>query len=126
MDNTNMLTLSSMESESDTSFDHNLLTDMKESNYFDIDSLNNSIGETKNKSGLFSLNIQCLAAKWDLFIATINILQEHGTSFDIINLQETWLTDDPGIFEIPGYVSFNLPCCSSTHGGVENIRQRCL
>ena len=95
------------------------------STYIDHDSLPSM--NLAKKQGLFilSINIQSIGAKFNNLLAFLTILKENGIIIDIINLQETWLTNawlnDPDnlqLYQIPGYnlLTQGKICCA--HGGL--------
>ena len=102
----------------DDEYDLEARTLINESRYFDINPLTSKIQELNGNFTLLCINIQCIHAKWDLLVATLDILKEKNIYFSAIALQETWLNDDPGIYELPNYNSFHLPRTCSNHGSL--------
>ena len=88
------------------------------SHYYDIDGMPSCLSNQRNFTVL-SLNIQSIHAKWNLFTSTLASLREKKVEFSAITLQETWLDDDNGAFEIPGYVSFHQSRSCSLHSGLK-------
>ena len=69
---------------------------------------------------LLSLNCQSIQAKFDLLKAHLHSLHLSGCEFDVICLQETWLTHhhNLSLLQLEGYkLVTGLPSCS-LHGGV--------
>ena len=95
------------------------------STYVDLDSLP-SIKLTKKFSFfILSINIQSKGAKFNNLLAFLEFLSNNGIQVDIINLQETWLSqnwlDNPEneqLYAIPGFklLSQGKVCCA--HGGL--------
>ena len=95
------------------------------STYADFDSLPSMKLTKKFSFYILSINIQSIGAKFNNLIAFLSILEENGILIDIINLQETWLSqewlDDPDnkqLYAIPGFnlLSQGKVCCA--HGGL--------
>ena len=93
--------------------------------YADFDSLPSMKLTKKSSFYILSINIQSIGAKFNNFLAFLTVLKENGIQIDIINLQETWLSqawlDDPdnaNFYAIPGFNLFfqGKVCCG--HGGL--------
>ena len=93
---------------------------LEHSPYFNNDDL---ISVLKNKNKILkcmSLNIQCLKAKFNQLQIYVDMLNRSNISFDIICIQETWLSDgsDTSMLELDGYSILTQSPSSSTHGGL--------
>ena len=95
------------------------------STYADFDNLPSMKLTKKFCFYILSINIQSIGAKFNNLLAFLSILKENGIKIDIINLQETWLSqkwlDDPEnkqLYDIPGFklLSQGKVCCA--HGGL--------
>ena len=95
------------------------------STYADFDNLPSMNLTKKFCFYILSINIQSIGAKFNNLLAFLSILKEKGILIDIINLQETWLSqkwlDEPDnihLYAIPGYklLSKGKVCCA--HGGL--------
>ena len=69
---------------------------------------------------VISLNCQSIASKCDEFQCFINYLLTHNCHIYVINLQETWQSNDTyyNDFTLPGYNMYFQPVICSTHGGL--------
>ena len=67
-----------------------------------------------------SVNIQSINAKFNELHLYLYSLKESGYSFDIIFIQESWLTreSDTSLLQLEGYTMLSQPCNCSTHGGL--------
>ena len=95
------------------------------STYADLENLPSMKITKKFSFYILSINIQSIGAKFNNLLAFLSVLNQNGINIDIINLQETWLSqawlDDQNnaqLYAIPG---FNLlfqgkVCCA--HGGL--------
>ena len=92
--------------------------------YYDIESISNK-DISKNGNKILSINIQSINAKFDAFSGFLQILKEKNIIFDVILLQEIWISDDllsqkeySAMFNLPGYnlISQGKICCG--HGGL--------
>ena len=95
------------------------------STYADFDSLPSMKITKKFSFYILSINIQSIGAKFNNLLAFIEILNKNGIQIDIINLQETWLSqtwlDDQNnsqLYAIPGFKLLfqGKVCCA--HGGL--------
>ena len=82
----------------------------------------NFLNEHNNDITIFSVNIQSLNSKFNELQGLIKHLEDKSQHFDIICLQESWLSEDDNydIFNLDGYKlykkHFEADC--STHGGL--------
>ena len=83
------------------------------------------ISKVKGNFKILSINIQSIQAKFDVFCGFLQILKDKHINFDVILLQEIWLSDDllsqddfVAMFNIPGYnlITQGKICCG--HGGL--------
>ena len=67
-----------------------------------------------------SLNCRSISAKFDEFKLFVDDLMNHNCNVDIINLQESWLSDSAyyNDFIIPGYDLHMQPYIYTLHGGL--------
>ena len=90
------------------------------SNYYDSDGIDKMFTKHKDDFSLLSLNIQSIESKFSSLISYLSYLSSHSFNFDVICLQESWLSDshDTCLYQIPGYVliSQGKRCCG--HGGL--------
>ena len=68
----------------------------------------------------FSLNIQSIKSKFDALTAILSELHNNDIKFDVICLQETWLStnQDSALFNIPGCQEINQGKSFSSHFGL--------
>ena len=90
--------------------------------YYDIDGMSKALSRNSQSLSLLSINIQSIKSKFPQLRLLIENLKQNGQSFDVICLQETWLTDDDdfNMFNFDGYVAITKslqPTCSK-HGGL--------
>ena len=93
--------------------------------YVTLDCLPSYLSDVKNDLSIFSLNAQCLPAKYDkLRVVLDNWDNDHDFRFSTLNFQESWLAaDEEGIvdtssLELNGYNVFASGAKCSSHGGV--------
>ena len=69
---------------------------------------------------VLSLNTQSLPAKFTDITLFIDELRTHNCYVDVINFQETWITDNTYFadFNISGYTMYVQPATCSTHSGL--------
>ena len=93
--------------------------------YIDINNLTTLNLPNNLNFHILSVNIQSVSAKFNSLLGFLTILNDNGISVDVLNLQETWLSEswfsDPvnaNLFQIPGYklISQGKICCG--HGGL--------
>ena len=96
----------------------------RKSSYIDINNLSSVTFENR-LFNILSVNIQCINSKFNSLLGFLQILNESNISIDVLNLQETWLSDswlshpdNANVFQIPGYklISLGKQCCG--HGGL--------
>ena len=105
-------------------FDIESQTIINESKYYDLDELTAKMINIKNNFSVLNLNIESINAKWDLLVSILTILESQEIFFSAITLQETWLDEDPKIYELKNYESYDQPRTSSQRGGLKTfIRQ---
>ena len=77
------------------------------SNYFDFEGAVKILSAQHSKLTVLTLNIEGLHAKFDKLTAFLDLLSDNDIHLDVINLQETWLSEPDitnyDIFNIPGY-----------------------
>ena len=93
--------------------------------YVDINDLS-SINLPGNRHfNVLSVNIQSINSKFNSLLGFLQILSDNNISVDVINLQETWVSEswlsdsnNINLFNIPGYklLSKGKHCCG--HGGL--------
>ena len=75
-----------------------------------------------NNITVLSVNIQSLNSKFNQLLGLIEILQDKSLNFDVICLQESWLSEDDNynLFNIGGYNLYkkHLEVDCSSHGGL--------
>ena len=78
-----------------------------ESNYCNIDSLKQNLGNNNDQFTILNLNIQCVRSKFDQLASMIQHLEENNIEPCAITLQETWInpTEDVAPYEL---LNFNL------------------
>ena len=69
---------------------------------------------------VLSLNTQSLSTKFTDITLFIDELRTHNCYVDVINFQETWITDNAyyADFNISGYTKYVQPATCSTHSGL--------
>ena len=69
---------------------------------------------------VLSLNTQLLPAKFTDITLFIDELRTHNCYVDVINFQETWITNNTNYadFNIYGYTMYVQPSTCSTHSGL--------
>ena len=74
----------------------------------------------QNTFTVLSFNTQSLTAKVTDIILFIDELRTHNCYVDVINFQETWVTDNTYFadFNISGYTVYVQPATCSTHSGL--------
>ena len=74
----------------------------------------------QNTFTVLSFNTQSLTAKVTDIILFIDELRTHNCYVDVINFQETWVTDNTYFadFNISGYTMYVQPATCSTHSGL--------
>ena len=94
----------------------------KNSLYYDMDGMVNFLECRRNYFSVLSLNIQSLNSKFNELVGFIQILNNKSLHFDVICLQESWLSDedDYKMFEISNYKLYkkNFERNCSIHGGL--------
>ncbi len=96
-------TLQSDEDENENEIQMRIITN---STYYDCnDDFRQSLAKTQNQFSVFSTNIQSIRAKFNEFKFFIKILKQNMFEFNVICIQETWLSDndDTSCFKIEGY-----------------------
>ena len=85
--------------------DNNKLQVIKHSSYYDLDKFKNLVNEKKKLISILSLNIQCIYAKFYELEAFIEELRNLQYKFNVICLQECWISDQTYSLNIqlPGY-----------------------
>ena len=95
------------------------------STYADLDSLPSLKITKKISFFILSINMQSIGAKFNNLLVFLTFLEENGILVDIINLQETWLSqtwldnsENEQLYAIPGFklLSQGRICCA--HGGL--------
>ena len=100
--------------------DNNEISTLKYSPYMDLNTIKKHLHENKNLFTVFSLNAQCINAKFAEIHVLIDDLIAENCTFGVICIQETWLNDndDVTMYNLPGYNMINQGkvCCG--HGGL--------
>ena len=100
--------------------DNNEIATLKYSPYMDLNTIKKQLHENKNLFTVFSLNAQCINAKFAEIHVLIDDLIAENCTFGAICIQETWLNDndDVTMYNLPGYNMINQGkvCCG--HGGL--------
>ena len=93
---------------------------MQLSSYYGDDSLNKLFKYKSDSFSILGLNCQCLNAKFDQISIMVQQLKSKDYEFDVICLQETWLSDDSDItlYQIQGYNLISQGKICSEHGGL--------
>ena len=102
--------------------DYNNLFASKQSDYYDFDGTKQFLEKNRGKLTVLSLNAQSINAKFNEILSLLNFLHENKVAFDIICIQEAWLTNNSNyeLFHINNYNLFFQGCnpeCS-TRGGL--------
>ena len=86
--------------------DFNNLTQTNPSLYFDTDGLIKLFNNHSKSLSILSLNAQSIRSKFAQFSTLLHELKQKGFFFDIICLQESWLTknDDKNMLDQLGFV----------------------
>ena len=76
--------------------------------------------QKKTTFSVISLNCQSIASKFDEFQYFNDYLLSHNCHIDVINLQETWQSNDTyyNDFTVPGYNMYFQHAICTTHGGL--------
>ena len=76
--------------------------------------------QNKTTFSVISLNCQSITSKFDEFQYCINYLLTQNCQIYVINLQETWQSNDTyyNDFTLPGYNMYFQTVICSTHGGL--------
>lgn len=92
----------------------------KLSPYLDDDSLIQILKTKTSSMKIVSLNCQSLNAKIDQLVIYLQLLRNNSCAFDVICLQETWLSDDSDVSNVhlDGYRFVHQGRSCSMHGGV--------
>ena len=114
----NVLQIDEENDERLSTFSRSLYIDINQNGPFDL---------PKRKTfNMLSINIQSINAKFNNLLLYLSILDEKKLSFDVINIQETWLSakDDAEklmikqLYNIPGYNLIIRGKTISEHGGL--------
>ena len=85
-------------------YEINTCASLSESHHFSVDELFSRISRFSFPFNVLSLNIECLNAKWEDLLLTLNFMKEKDCYPSIIALQETWLEYvDSDYFSIQGF-----------------------
>ena len=76
--------------------------------------------QTVGNINILSLNTQSINAKFDTFIAFLEIAKQQNVHFHAICLQETWLSEnsDLSLLQLNGFTCFSQGKQCSSHGGL--------
>ena len=100
--------------------DNNEIATLKYSPYMDLNTIKKHLHENENLFTVFSLNAECINAKFAELHVLIDDLNAEHCTFCAICIQETWLNDndDASMYSIPGYnmIHQGKICCG--HGGL--------
>ena len=90
---------------------------MRPSHYFAIEELPIHLQTVGNFNTL--LNTQTINAKFDAFVAFLEIAKQQNVHFHAICLQETWLSEnsDWSLLQLNGFTCFSQGKQCSSHGG---------
>lgn len=90
------------------------------SQYVDFEALIDILKEKDHVFKILSLNCQSLFAKIDQLQVLVNMIRDKGSSFDVICLQETWVSPDTDIgpLQLDDYIFLNQHWQCSRHGGL--------
>ena len=91
-----------------------------QSYYINRDKLSSYLKKYKSNVSILSLNVQSLNAKIDELKILVNELAEHKLFFNIICVQETWLSNgsDTSMLQLENYTFIFKGKTCSNHGGV--------
>ena len=92
---------------------------MHPSHYFAIEKLPIHL-QTVGNFNILSLNTQSINAKFDAFVALLEIAKQQNIPFHAICLQETWLSEnsDLSLLQLNGFTCFSQGKQCSSHGGL--------
>ena len=92
---------------------------MRPSHYFAIEKLPIHL-QTVGNFNILSLNTQSINAKFDAFVAFLEIAKQQNVHFHAICLQETWLSEnsDLSLLQLNGFTCFSQGKQCSSHGGL--------
>ena len=92
---------------------------MRPSHYFAIEELPIHL-QTVGNFNILSLNTQSINAKFDAFVAFLEIAKQQNVYFHAICLQETWLSEnsDLSLLQLNGFTCFSQGKQCSSHGGL--------
>ena len=90
------------------------------SEYLDIDAFISQMPKTESIFSIFTLNIECLSAKFDKICALLQVLSDSNIYFSAIAIQETWLPEnfDYSLYTIPGYNAIHHGYTCGKKGGL--------
>ena len=90
------------------------------SKFYDSGEVHKVLSSHTNDFKLLSLNVQSLQSKFDSLISYLSHLESKELYFDVICLQETWLSEkhDISLYQIPGYQLISQETKCSSHGGL--------
>ena len=92
---------------------------MRPSHYFAIEELPIHL-HTVGNFNILSLNTESINAKFDAFVAFLEIAKQQNVHFHAICLQETWLSkkSDLSLLQLNGFTCFSQGKQCSSHGGL--------
>ena len=92
---------------------------MRPSYYFAIEELSIHL-QTVGNFNILSLNTHSINAKFDAFVAFLEIAKQQNVHFHAICLQETWLSEnsDLSLLQLNGFTCFSQGKQCSSHGGL--------
>ena len=108
--------LNSVESEIENIVNSLSLTET--SKYYTSSELIDFIKDKNHDFNLLSLNIDSLNANFDTLLIYLDSLREMNFEFDVICLQQTYMSEYNGEYELQGYNSFHFSRLCSTEGGL--------
>ena len=93
---------------------------MKHSLYYDDDNLILKFKQNKKQFSVLSMNIGSLNSKFDLFKIYVEYLKQNSCVFNVICLQESWLskTSDLSLYQLDDYNLISEGKVCSAHGGL--------
>ena len=94
--------------------------------YVTVEQLPSYVTQVADNFSILTLNCQCINSKFDdLYIVLNELSQKNGFNFSVINIQETWIKNEPdgsvpdvSMYNLPGYQTFCLGASCSSKGGL--------
>ena len=89
--------------------------------YYSDEQILSHLKERRQNFSISSMNIASLNTKFDQLKIYVELLRTHNCEFNIICLQESWLSDisDTSLFQLDGYTMLSQGKICSGHGGLE-------